>query len=510
MTHLIRHPASSSQVFAIPELATLICDQVHRADLVQLLRVSKLLFECVVPFVWRNFSGVAQIVALIPGTVVVQRAWNRRFYDPKALEIETTICLSKSLDLTRLRIYAPYIRTLEVSELPRKLYKVKGDWSVFNSTVKPGLLPNLHSLSITSTSEVATRDEINCLSLFLCSSLRSIRMKSWYSHRRLLMDVERFPTFLSEVARCCPLLETFEVYSAVGRPLNCQGITSLNYASPNDDAHAWPETRLNFVSSFQHVRHLSGSTAFLHPGVFYSIAKLPSLESLSLYDSAPGTQFTLTDIISVPDNAFPALRQLELRHLDTYITLYLCGLEPLATRLTSIVIEFSQRSRADARDFEDHDRSHSAICSLGNLAPHIANLTVYSSGPQARLLLDSTVIEALGRLPLQSLTLPEVLLAPNIQWKDVLGALSGVQVLRLRCTVKYHELEAFATCLPRLRVLELRMIEFMQSNHGGFGELGAVREVGVSVCLEGEVYIEGMKDDIMREAARCVPKTRKE
>ncbi|KAG9080123.1 hypothetical protein FS749_008114 [Ceratobasidium sp. UAMH 11750] len=413
--------------------------------------------------------------------------------------METTMCLPKSLDLTRLRIYAPYIRTLEVSELPRKLYKVKGDWPVFNSTAKPGLLPNLHNLSITSTSKVATPDEINWLSLLLCPSLRSIRMKSWYLHRRLLMDVERFPTFLSDIARCCPLLETFEVYCAVGRPLNYRGITSSNYTSPNDDAHAWPETRLNFAPSFQHVRHLSGSTAFLQPGLFHSIAKLPLLESLSLYDSAPGTQFTLTDIISVPGNAFPALWQLELRHLDTYITLFLCGLEPLVRRLTSIVIEFPQSS---TRDFEDHDRSHSVICSLGILAPHIANLAVYSPGQQAQLLMGNSIIEALGRLPLQSLALPEALLAPSIQWKDVLGALSGVQVLRLRCTVKYHELEAFATCLPRLRVLELRMIEFMQSNHSGFGELGAVREVGASVCLEGEVYIEGMKDDIMREAAR--------
>ncbi|KAG9094284.1 hypothetical protein FRC06_010958, partial [Ceratobasidium sp. 370] len=502
MTGPTYYPASSSQVFAIPELMALICGHINRADRVRLLRVSKLLFGCVVPFVWRNVSGVTQLMALIPGTVLVRHAWDRRFYDPEALETETTICLPKSLDLTRLRIYAPYVRNLEVSELPRVLYKIQGDWSVFDRPTKFDLLPNLYSLSIKSTAKTATRDEMNWLSLFLCSNLRSIRMTSWYSHRRLWLDVERFPTFLPDVACCCPLLETVEIYPAIVRSRNHHGPADPNRTSPNDDhAHtleASQHYQLDPVSSFQHIRQLSGSIAFLQPGIFQSIAKLPSLESLRLHaDPSPGTRPTQTHITSIPNNTFPALQDLELRQLDTRTTLYLCGLEPLVGRLTSIVVEFPDREV----DFDDHDRSHSVIRSLSRLAPHVAYLAVYAPGPQVQFLLDKPIVEALGNLPLRSLILPEVLLAPDIQWKDVLRALTGVQVLRLHCSVKHHELEAFATCLPQLRVLELRMIDFMQPDHRGPGKPNGVREVGVPVCLEGEVYIEGMKDDIMREAA---------
>jgi hypothetical protein len=80
--------AWSSKVFAISEIMSLICRFVDRADRVRLMRVSRLLFYCAIPLVWKEVAGAANVIALLSGLVLEERPWERRFYDPEGLEAQ--------------------------------------------------------------------------------------------------------------------------------------------------------------------------------------------------------------------------------------------------------------------------------------------------------------------------------------------------------------------------------------------------------------------------------------
>ena len=58
--------APSSRVLELPELVSLICNYSETADLVKLLRVSRNLFHCVAPLIWRDLDGVTKLLDLIP------------------------------------------------------------------------------------------------------------------------------------------------------------------------------------------------------------------------------------------------------------------------------------------------------------------------------------------------------------------------------------------------------------------------------------------------------------
>jgi hypothetical protein len=58
------HPASAV-VLSIPELASLICEFASRKDRTRLLLVSRCLFRCAVPFVWKD-ADILRVLYLIP------------------------------------------------------------------------------------------------------------------------------------------------------------------------------------------------------------------------------------------------------------------------------------------------------------------------------------------------------------------------------------------------------------------------------------------------------------
>jgi hypothetical protein len=58
---------SRSVVLEIPELVALICESAYPTDRARLLRVSKLLFHCAAPLVWKDICGVTRLLGLIDG-----------------------------------------------------------------------------------------------------------------------------------------------------------------------------------------------------------------------------------------------------------------------------------------------------------------------------------------------------------------------------------------------------------------------------------------------------------
>lgn len=71
MDALSQTEPSSLRVFAIPELAHLICRPARKRDNVSLLRVCRQLFYNVCPFVWESTDAIVTIISMIPGGGIV-------------------------------------------------------------------------------------------------------------------------------------------------------------------------------------------------------------------------------------------------------------------------------------------------------------------------------------------------------------------------------------------------------------------------------------------------------
>ncbi|KAG8792346.1 hypothetical protein FRC12_006357 [Ceratobasidium sp. 428] len=164
------------------------------------------------PFVWGEVTGMVHLLKLLPGVMLERRSRNGRYSDSNELTEELVIHLSQSSSLGRLRLYAPFVRTLEVLELPHRFYKIEGDLSALHSTIpKSGLLPNLRYLTLTDTCETVNQDHVDWISLFLCRTLQSVRVLSWYPSKRLWLPLDQSPSALSELMQKCPNLEVLEV-----------------------------------------------------------------------------------------------------------------------------------------------------------------------------------------------------------------------------------------------------------------------------------------------------------
>ncbi|KAG8744064.1 hypothetical protein FRC10_010849 [Ceratobasidium sp. 414] len=451
------------------------------------------------PFVWDSVTGLAHLATLFPGVTLERRTWARRYDDPEQLKEETVIHLPRSIDLSRLRLYAPWIRTLEALELPHRLYRFEGDFSILrDSAPKSGLLPNLQHLSFTDTCETVNQDHVNWLSVLLCPTLRSVRMLSWYPYKRLWLDFDRFPDALSDLMQKCPGLEVLEVFlrkSVRGNP----GIYTP-FGGPRTSGQLAHSTVLSQPMPYcQGLRQLTGSAAFLQPDILSFLGSLPSLESVILYGSAPRVS-TIQPHLECKI-AFPALKHLELRHLDARLTVNLCSLEPLVSSLTSAVIKFPFLQKHDW-NFGDCDPPQATISALSLLSPQLTDLTIaLQSGPYT-VTLNPPMIESFQRLPLRSLRLSAVSLAPGISWNNVLAALPRVRVLRLCCSIEFRDLEVFSLSLPELHHLELRFIDFgpMQDTRDTVHQ-GISAPNDTSICLEGELYMANFSTSALYEVA---------
>ncbi|KAH7334516.1 hypothetical protein B0J17DRAFT_110613 [Rhizoctonia solani] len=129
------------QIFKIPEIIYLICEQARVADLARLLSTSRLFFECAMPFVWTYLPHSApQILTnLLPDGA-------------KCLEdnLDTTVAEDiqplDAISLMRFNLYAPYVkkpfRPCEDTPLHRQ-------WSRLSKLVGiDPILPNLEALGI--------------------------------------------------------------------------------------------------------------------------------------------------------------------------------------------------------------------------------------------------------------------------------------------------------------------------------------------------------------------------
>ncbi|KAF8607429.1 hypothetical protein BDV93DRAFT_542341 [Ceratobasidium sp. AG-I] len=368
--------------------------------------------------------------------------------------------LPLALNTSRFKLYAPLVKTLEISRSPGNPYRIVGDWRLLLlRSAGRVLLPNLERLSFTISSGTM-EDQLDWVSIFLSSSLVEINI--WKARWPVWVGLSSSARLLRYIARNCPRLQTL----------------SITPGEPSDDAipgrvddygsYTWWYEYVEFSSSavyihrqmrsFCNLRSLTSSMAILHPMVFLEISRLPFLESLVLKSSA--TKGPIYRYPGLSESSFPALRQLELDRVDPHVISHLCRLAPLVRLLEKITIEFPQGANDDIWDF-NKDRVNSTLGALSKLSPQLRDFSLNIGPDGGDIEVEPVLIVALSRLPLlRYLNLCDF----STMYQGDLGKLCAAVPLLEELRLPYaryvpEDLYPLAAHLPHLRFLELGDID---------------------------------------------------
>ncbi|KAF8598240.1 hypothetical protein BDV93DRAFT_594424, partial [Ceratobasidium sp. AG-I] len=349
-------------------------------------------------------------------------------------------------DLTRFNIYAPCVRsTMMSSDTMGEYENWDGFQSISQSTI---LLPNLSRIFL-MVSHTPQQELITWIFMFLSPALKKFLSgnQRWIGgslgeYERL--DIEQASRLLSRTASVCPSLVSLDIYPS----------TLPNNRHP-DPTHSFFSDFCRSVQSFTCLRELSTNSLVLERRSFLTIAAHPALESLTLYpcayDEAVGSP-------ALPEDAFPALRCLNLEMMNSGSVTQLCGLEPLVRRLTTLGVLPQPNniyprppSLRLAQAMSALAKSNSSLSSL-----LIGDRTHYSA---ATVEVGPVFLEQLRHFPLKRLTLSKHIFALGSSLQNLLEVLPNVEDLSLDHDgfITPKQLCAFASCeeLPNLRALEL-------------------------------------------------------
>ncbi|KAG8707674.1 hypothetical protein FRC08_000360 [Ceratobasidium sp. 394] len=222
------------------------------------------------------------------------------------------------------------------------------------------------------------------------------------------------------------------------------------------------------IGMLNNLRSLTTSPAILELETFQAISRLPCLETLVIQSTGDGGP-SWGDY-GLSDDSFPALRTLQLIHLDPRNTEHLCSLEPLVQRLTHASLIFDDCGD-DIVVWDYHGSRSDIIRSFMSRCRELTSLSIKMGDNNAGFEMCPRTIDMLRLLPIRHFEVDMVDLEPGVTPTQMLDALPCVEVLRLSCTMVGHQfLRHAAVKLPRLRSLELGSIEFEGVDEGPSSE----------------------------------------
>ncbi|CAE6439068.1 unnamed protein product [Rhizoctonia solani] len=414
-----------AHLLEIPEILRLICEHAQRSDLTKLLTLSRLFFECAMPFIWKNLPVSAPMILLrlLPDS---DKYLNTNLGTMIVKTLLESLQPLDSQSLTRFNLYAPFVKRI-VRHHRNKQSNVAWDRLLNLVDARP-ILPNLEALSVSLDNRLNQfQGSIPCLEAYLSPTLVEIddpRTSDAY----LYMEPLDLARLLSEIAQKCPHLNTLKLQSVTDRP----------YV---EETHGLDELARS-LGKFRHLRVVRLGLAVLNPKVIVVLASLPNLESLSLNESSfgrtmPGSDEDLDHLsISLLPGSFPALRHLGLYvHYGFKIACDIWGITGLVRGLTSVSV---------------HALSNCPPAQLGELiraisqsSPLVTSLHIECTHAPEIALLSDKIVDCLALLPLQHLRL------------------SGKDRADRR---DYYGGEVLALALPKLESLQIRGYSFSFTN----------------------------------------------
>ncbi|CAE7223310.1 unnamed protein product [Rhizoctonia solani] len=257
------------RVFAIPELAHLICSTVRKRNNASLMRTCRQLFHNVLPFVWEDVNQANPLVSLIPGGGTIT-------YNPDLPPYAYVVMqLPSCLALTRFNIYAPYVKRLTPSTPHIDEYD---GWESFLTSVQSiDLLPNLETLNLPVRSHtqpsygnlndnIIDADCINWVSTFMSTSLQTLELG--YQKRGSYSD-DQYVTWMD-----FEILDLQELKTIVDYLPRLRHIRALlNWSSVTELAD----------TDFAPCRSKSSVTLYLESNFYFPIPQQENAERLARY-----------------------------------------------------------------------------------------------------------------------------------------------------------------------------------------------------------------------------------
>ncbi|KAG8795652.1 hypothetical protein FRC12_011624 [Ceratobasidium sp. 428] len=305
-------------VFENYDTFTIICNLLSPRDQAALARTSSRVFQHTIPILWYQIQGVTKLLALIPSTIFVFRPSTITLPD------QNRVRLPERIDSTRLRVYAPHIRVLQIHERPdTQCFINDTDWTkLVNLSIASPLLPNLTKLTLHWNAPHIGPTTRPWQTLFLTSSLIDLQTVSWMPPTASALTQLTTNDGLREISEVCPQLQTLAVFP----------FQRISFFSETEQPLYGP-----YISCFSQLRTLSTSLTMLQPEPFLALSRLPYLKSLAVYASGAEPPFMRTDIA---EKSFESLRRLEVHDLLPSSIEALWSL-PFVVRLTQVTFQTS-------------------------------------------------------------------------------------------------------------------------------------------------------------------------
>ncbi|KAG8713065.1 hypothetical protein FRC09_019122 [Ceratobasidium sp. 395] len=448
--------------------------------------------------IWEDVD-FRDILFLIPGATMTE--------DDTPFDVdedpEYVFDFDSEIDLSRFNVHSSFVRTL----------KTHGSYTIcfppaFSKRTGPRpLLPNLQHLVINASGSIKAPQHVNWIPEILHAGLLSLEMYSLQAEKssdhvcgaHAWLDRAACFDLVEHLVHTCSRLETLRLY-----PAKLQDYNEIQLIE------AYKK-----LAEFTHIRSFTLGGSVVRQELFQALGQLPYLETLSLRADESQSQKRSDDPLSVSDDSFPSLRQLELYHLIPSAIARICQAPQLFRWLISASITYKGKPRRSGTWFTlDFNRSEVAVSCLGANSPRLECLTVLPYGDcSSEFDASWSIIDKFKLMPLKYLRigrfkdnhdLLEDLQPDRPTWDNLLTAIPQLEALHLEEQyVSLDKLQLIGSRLPRLRLLVFWYTDLRKVA----GQLPEVTNATQPIVLRSWSYFGVAVPARPRRRAPCIPGT---
>ncbi|KAG9098608.1 anthranilate phosphoribosyltransferase [Ceratobasidium sp. 370] len=393
------------------------------------------IFAVVARMIWKNVKGPEKLFRLIEGVTINESKATRDITLPEPLSDGV---------LQRFRLYAPFVRSLDI--FGARLCVISNWGGLFGLSSSSPLLPNVQSLTLTSPNWFLGEQHLQLplLLMFLSPSLVEYRVPYTSASTSLMITGGRFAAILSALQRRCPNLETLMLFRS-----RCSD-------SIHDDLPLVPQGYMvSEYFSTVNLRTLSTSLSVLKE--IDDLHAISQIERLEIY--GPSRIRSFNELPSFQDVEWPKLQHLSL-YLPSRIDLffYLWKLPSLVAGLISFKFQVKV---LQARDINGTVEQVANL--LAERSPKLRDVSFYRSPlPPPQVFLDSVLVpRMLSKLPaVQRLHIGvgDAVVTPSYLGQRLSGQMfDSIQSIDAgTCGMQLVDLGSFADSMPNLTYLRVK------------------------------------------------------
>ncbi|KAG8796171.1 hypothetical protein FRC12_003762 [Ceratobasidium sp. 428] len=376
----------------VAEIATLICNFSGTSDCARLSRVSHLLFDVTVPFIWEHVDGAKNLIALLAPI----------YESPSAKKIILKEKASKPDAFSRFDFYAPHVKSLDVYGHKKSSLSIDG-WPVLISRAQQRpLLPNLEKLIIKAGNHPDGANQPFWMAAFASPTLTVLSIHPpTYSPLSPIIPHRAAAFIMHFLMRSRPKLKRLDLFPSreADKHIGDGGTILRPYLSGKTLEF------YQYLAGSTTLTHLSGTFAWFEKKVVLILARLPNLESISIYldEDDTGPYVDLNSLLS--DDSFPALRELTLDRAHIFQALRVMRAERLVGRLTTLRLGIEDETFGFNNIYgvwETEDYRFQDLFAKVTRLNHL-EVTVYE--PDVLLPFDQHILWQLLELPIQTMKL---------------------------------------------------------------------------------------------------------